>query len=417
MDRPVDGPASAARRMVVLVGAGAAAVVLVVLALVALRRVSSVDRSIDGGRVSTAVVKRGDLVRDAQADGKVVAALHPTFFAATAGIVRLRARAGEAVKKGELLATIDSPELVSRLGQERSSLQSVESDLGRQRIASRQTAAKNQQAIDLAEVRLQAAKRLLERAQRTFDEGLLNKTDFEKARDDVAIAALELKIAKETADLAKETADFEVKTEELKVDRQRSVVAELSRQVEQLSIRAPFDGNVSNVAVQDRDAVPANAPVLTVVSLERFEVEFSLPESYASEAVPGTPATVVVEGREVAAKVRAVSAEVKDAQVKGTLDFEGGMPPALRQGQRVSVRLLFETRPGVLKVARGPFLESGGGRIAWVVVDGIASKRDVEIGARSVSEVEIVKGLSEGDVVVVSDMSEVAGTNRVLLRK
>jgi HlyD family secretion protein len=78
--------------------------------------------------------------------------------------------------------------------------------------------------------------------------------------------------------------------------------------------------------------------------------------------------------------------------------------------------MVFETKPNALKVPRGPFLESGGGRQIFVVENGVATRREIAVGAVSVSEVEIVKGLSVGDRVILSDVSELAGAKTVLLR-
>jgi len=355
-------------------------------------------------------------VRDASAQGKVVAALHPTLFSPSQGIVTLLVKAGANVKKGEVLARIDSPELKSRLFQERSSGQQLQSSLLRQRIAARQNALENAQKVDLLTVKLSAARRMLERAQRTFDEGLLNKTDYEKAKDDLQVAELELRNAREAAKLEQETAQFEVRDKELQVERQASMVTELQRQSDLTQIAAPFDGMVASVAVQDRDSVLANAPILTVVNLNKLEIEISLPESYASDAVPGTPALVFVEGKEHAARVAAVSPEIRDSQIRGTVVFDGEAPPALRQSQRVSVRLVFEEKPNVLRLPRGPFLESGAGRQVFVVENGVAVRRDVEVGALSVSDVEILSGLKEGERVVISDTSEWSGVKSVLVR-
>src|SRR5262249_57973442 len=124
------------------------------------------------------------------------------------------------------------------------------------RIDARQDAVKNAHAIDLLDVRLQAARRLMERAQRAWDEGILNKTDYEKAKDDVQIAELELKNAKETARLAVETADFDIKSRQLALDRQAALSEELERQVEAPTIAAPVDGLVPPVALHDRHSRP-----------------------------------------------------------------------------------------------------------------------------------------------------------------
>ena len=328
----------------------------------------------------------------------------------------LLVRAGETVKKGQPLARVESPEVKSRLLQERASLQGLQSSLERGRIDARQDAIKNGHAIDLLDVRVTAARRLLERAQSAFDQGILNKTDYEKAKDDVRIAELELANAQATAKLQVETAEFDIQSRKLLVDRQSSVAGELQRQVDQLTLAAPFDGIVASVAVQDRDAVPANAPVLTVVNLSAFEVEITLPENYSSDVLPQTKAQILYEGREYPGHVTAMSPEVKDSQVRGTVVFDGETPPGLRQSQRVSVRMVLEKKPNVLKLPRGPFLESGGGRQIYVVDNGVATKRDIAVGAISVSEVEIRTGLREGEKVILSDTSELAGAKNVLIR-
>ena len=416
MDKVVEKPKGLSRGMWIAVIAGAVALAAVLFAIPTIRRWSRAERSIAAAQVRIGEVTRGALVRDTSADGRVVAALHPTLFTPSSGIVALAVKAGDAVKKGQVLARVDSPELKSRLVQERSTLASLKSALERQKIDARQDAIRNAHAIDLLEVRLSAARRLGERAQTAFDEGILNKNDYEKAKDDVKIAELELKNSRETSRLAVETADFDIRSRQLALERQVSMAEELQRQVDGLAIAAPFDGAVASIAVQDRDAVAANQAIATVVNLSQFEVEITLPENYAAEVTPGTAAQILYEGKEYAGRVTAMSPEIRDSQGHGTVAFDGAPPAGLRQSQRVSVRMVFETKPNVLKVPRGPFLESGGGRQIYVVENGIATRREIAVGAVSVSEVEIVKGLSAGDKVILSDTSDLAGATTVLLR-
>jgi HlyD family secretion protein len=101
-----------------------------------------------------------------------------------------------------------------------------------------------------------------------------------------------------------------------------------------------------------------------------------------------------------------VSPEVKQGQVTGRLRFSGDVPQGLRQNQRLSSRIVLEQRDGVLKVARGQFLDSGGGRMTYVVQDDIATRAKIQTGATSVSEVEILEGLSPGDRIIISSLSE-----------
>ncbi len=394
-------------------------VLLVGLALLwpAMRRWARAERSVDLARLQIATVVRGDLERDVSAQGRIVAANHPKLYSPSQGIVTLAVRPGESARAGQVLATIASPELATQLAQERSRLQSLESELGRSELSVRQQNQADGQTLKLRRVRLEAARRDLERAEKLRREGLLNEVEHERSPDAVRIAEVELEQAEQGGQLAREARDFELLDRRQQVARQRLVVAELERRVAELTIRAPFDGLVATVDVQDRDAVAPNAPLLTVVDLSTFEVEVQIPESYAPDALPGTPALVNVDGREVPGRLTSVSPEVQASQVQGTVAFVGDAPARLRQSQRVSVRLLLEKRTSVLKVPRGPFLDSGGGRQIYVLADGLATLRMIRVGAMSVSEVEVVEGLREGEQVVLSEIQQFNGARTVLVRR
>ena len=99
-------------------------------------------------------------------------------------------------------------------------------------------------------------------------------------------------------------------------------------------MKSPVDGIVGTLAVAERASVAQNAPLLTVVDLTAFEIEFQVPESYADDLGLGMDAEVTYAARKYAAKVSAVSPEVRQGQVTGRLRFSGETPQGLRQNQR-----------------------------------------------------------------------------------
>jgi HlyD family secretion protein len=418
MDRPVVAQrrASASR----LVWAAAVATALAggaALGVPVVRRWAGAERTIEASRVRVAPVVRGDLERDVSVQGRVIAALHPTLYSPAQGIATLLVKVGGEVTRGQPLANIDSPELNSRLSQERATVRSLQAELDRHEIAARQAAVRAKQTTDVAALKHAAAERALKRAKSLRDEGLANATEYEKAQDDLEIAALENKNAAETARLEAEALQFEGRSRRLQVQRQQAVVDELERQVAELVVAAPFDGMVSGLSVQDRDAVGRNQALLSVVNLAALELEVELPENYAGDVTAGTRVEVSAQGKTFGGKVTSVSPQVRDGQVRATVAFDQPGPAGLRQGERLSARLVLDRRDGVLKLPRGPFLESGGGRQAYVVEGGVASRRPVRVGAVSVGEVEVVSGLREGERVVISDTGAFEGARAVLLRQ
>lgn len=420
MDQIVARGPGFSRRTKILIGAMALSLLCLVLLWPSLRRWSRAEESIDLSRLRLATVVRGDLERDVAAEGRVVAANHPRLYSPAQGIVSLQVKAGESVRRGQVLARIASPELESQLAQEISRLDSMQSELSRSRIGARQTNTTNERTLELRRVQLEAARRELQRTEKLMAEGLVNQVELDRDRDAVRLAEVELRQAEEGGSLQRESLDFETEDRSRQVDRQRLVVEELERRVRELTIAAPFDGLVANVEVQDRDAVQPNAPLLTVVDLSAYEVEVRIPDSYADDVAPGVPAIIELGGRTWKGELTAVSPEVINSQVLGTVQFTGnvsGGPDGLRQSQRVSVRLVLERRPDVLKVPRGPFLDSGGGRQVYVLADGLATLRQIRTGATSVGEVEILEGLEAGERVILSDLTLFNGAKTVLVRQ
>jgi HlyD family secretion protein len=117
-------------------------------------------------------------------------------------------------------------------------------------------------------------------------------------------------------------------------------------------------------------------------------------------------AEVKVASGDVVGTLSAISPEVVKNQVLARVRFVGAQPAGLRQSQRVSARILIEERPDVLMLPRGPFLEAHGGRHAYVVDDGIATRRAIRIGVTSVASVEILEGLEIGERVVIAGSAD-----------
>lgn len=390
------------RKIKVAAIAATATLVLVVFLWPAYSRWANSEISVPRERLRIASVERTDFVRDVGVTGRVVAAVSPTLYAAALGNVTLQVQAGDTVEKDQVLAIIDSPEVVNELAREKSNLESLSVAWERKKIETRSEELRNQQAVDLARVRHDAAKREAERAQLSYEKGVMSRQEMEKSYDELATAEVEHEHAIENAALAKDSLAFELRTAKLEVDQQKLLVQNLQRRADELTIRSPVNGMVGNVAVQQKQSVAANAPILTVVDLTALEIEAQIPESYADALGLGMPADINYGTSTYKGIVAAVSPEVQNAQVTTRVRFDGEVPTDLRQNQRVSVRIVMETKDNVLTVQRGPFLESGSGRMAYVVRDGLAVRTPIRVGSASVNRVEIVDGLQEGDRIVIS---------------
>jgi len=365
------------------------------------------DVTISSDRIRTAQVQRGDLVRDVNVQGRIVAAVSPTVYSPASGIITLAVQAGDEVGREQVLAHLESPEVQSEFEQQRSALAALQSDYEREKIQIRKDQVRSQQVIDLANVKLTAAQREMRRADESIRIQAISQIDYERFRDDLATAQVEFQHARQDAELQKESQEFELQAKELAVEQQQLLVNNLQRRVDDLVIRSPVGGIVGNVAVNQKAVVGANQPLITVVDLGAFEVEVRIPEAYADDLGLGMNAEVTYNTVTYDGELTSLSPEVVNSEVVGRIRFTSGNPPGLRQNQRVTARVVMDELHNALTLQRGSFTDSGGGRIAFVIgADGMAHKREILLGVRGVNQVEVVEGLSQGDEVIISSIAE-----------
>jgi HlyD family secretion protein len=371
-----------------------------------LTRLFSADQTISQAQLRFAKVQVGDLQRDVSLQGKVIAANSPTLFAPSSGIVSLQIKAGNKVQKGQVLASIYSPELTNMLSQEESTYDQVAIEVGRHRIQIKSSLLNNQQAIELALVNLEASKVEKNRAEISIKSSLISQRELEEKVATFKRTTLAYRHALQNHQLQKESMEFDLKSKQSQLERQEFVVTDLRRQVANLSIISPTDGIIGSVNIREKDTVILNAPLLTIIDLSIFEVEVKIPENYADDLGIGLKTEINFNGQTHMGEVTAISPEVFEGQVVGRIRFMQADLAGLRQNQRVTARVLIESKENVLKVKRGAFVESGGGRIAYVVKNQSATKRSIQLGARSLGEVEVLSGLEQGDEIIISSISQ-----------
>jgi HlyD family secretion protein len=386
-------------------------------------RWSDSSMSVSAERIRIGIVKRGDFVRDLSIQGRVVAAISPKLYSPAQGTITFLVDAGDSVLQNQILATIDSPELSNQLKQEQSTLQRLQFELDRQKIQSKKQVLENQKSTDLAKVALTAANREKRRADQAYQSHSISQIDFEKAQDELENAKLVHKHSVNDGKLNIESLKFEVQTKQLQVDRQALQVDDLIRQEIDLTVLSPVKGIVGNLAVEQKNQVSKNQAIMSVVDLTEFELDVQIPESYADDLAIGMLAEINLNKQTHQAILVTISPEIENNQVTGRVRFAKtdsnanvlSPPSGLRQNQRLTTRILMESKRDVLLVERGQFLQSANGSIAYVVQDGLAMRTPIKIGARSLSVVEVLNGLSEGQHIIISSTDQFSGANTVLI--
>src|SRR6185503_16879706 len=134
-DQAIAAPTSRfPRRKALLLAAGVA---LAAAGYGLLKNWSGSEQSISASRLRIGEVTRGTLIRDAAVNGRIVAAVSPTLYSTSTSTVELKVHAGDTVKKGQVLAILESPDLTDELKKEQTLFSELQAEVARQQILAR----------------------------------------------------------------------------------------------------------------------------------------------------------------------------------------------------------------------------------------------------------------------------------------
>ena len=241
--------------------------------------------------------------------------------------------------------------------------------------------------------------------------------DLQTNPPDAALAALEAQVVQADLNLALaenpvEQVDFDMAG--LGIRQAEAAVRQAQLQVDYATIRAPFDGIVSELYIYPGSMVGPQVPVASVISSELEapvnvgegqigQVSLDQNAALAVGAFPGQsfPALVTSVAPAADARTHTFVVVVTPADPKGLLPRNTS--GTLRSGMYADVSILAQERTGALLVPRAAVIDRGDGqKTAYVVVDGRAEPRAVTTGLTDADRIEILSGVSAGDVVVVA---------------
>ena len=180
-DRALDAPGFWRRhgKLTVVVGTGA---VLLAILVIVLLRFSGAQTSIDRSRVTIATVERGKLRARRRSGWPSRGRREPNTLRARARYRGLKIHAGDTVAKGQVLATLESPDLIARLSQEEATLQNLRIDRQRAERDAERNMKQLQSGFRRAEVDRQTTQRELDRSRKAFESrSLLGAADAASA--------------------------------------------------------------------------------------------------------------------------------------------------------------------------------------------------------------------------------------------
>ena len=239
----------------------------------------------------------------------------------------------------------------------------------------------------------------------------LFKVDDAELKAEVTRAEAERDLARQALDRTrgllaeKAAAPADLERAEAQMRSTQAALELLQVRLDRTTVRAPFGGVAGARMVSVGDYVTTATRLISLQTVNPQRASFQIPERYAER---------LREGQRVLFQVAALPAR----DFRGTVDFvdpqvqlpgrtitvKASVPNpdrSLQAGMFIEARLATETRLNAIVIPEDAITQIQGGAFVWIVVDGKAARKRVELGVRTPGYVEILSGIAVGDQVVV----------------
>jgi len=321
--------------------------------------------------VGVATVKKVAITDTRPVIGQFVAAVEADVATRTNGIVaEVAVEIGEDVAKDQVLVRLDTTQL----------------ELERQTIAAEVEVA--EAGIRVAQAEAKRVEQRFERQAALRDSRAFSRSNYEDLQQDVARA---------NGALARTRAQLQ---------QAQAKLAQVDYRMRHSKIVAPFDGAILTLPAQPGAYMTVGSTAARMLDTDRLEIEADVPSDLmAGLSLGRTLPARFDDDVEVTATVRALvpvqDVATRTRPVRLTVDLMGLERRYLARGHSVTLQVPASAPRSGLAVPKDALVQSGTGWIVYEVEDGKAQPRPVDLGQSVAERIEVLRGLDEGDVVVV----------------
>jgi RND family efflux transporter MFP subunit len=383
-----------------------------------LSRLKPAAPSVERSTVWIDTVKRGPMLRQVRGLGTLVPEEIRWIPAVTEGRVdRILVLPGTAVKPDTVLLDLSNPQLQQEALDANWKLKAAEADyknlqvqLASQVLAQKSEAARAQS--DYSQAKRQAdTDAALEKL------GVISENSLKVSQDRANESSIRNDIEHQRLTNAGEVLKAQLQAKEAEVEQFRALASLKQSQLDGLHVRAGITGVLQEQPLKVGQWVTPGTTLAKVVQPEKLKAELKVAETQAKDIQLGQPASIDTHNGVIDGHVTRIDPSVQNGTVTVDVGLDGKLPQGARPDLSVDGTIDLERIADILYVGRPAFgQENSTVGLFKLEPDGQTAVRvQVKLGRSSVNTVEILKGLKQGDQVILSDMSRWDSFDRVKL--
>ena len=368
---------------------------------------------------STAVietVKRGEMVRDVRGNGTLVPDVTRWVPAPADGRVeRILLKAGVEVDPSTVIAELSNPQLENQATDTEFQVKAAEADQENLKVRLESETMTQKAAIATINAQYSQAKLQLDADEVLFKQNLVAELTLKISRVAVQDLANRLKVEQERLAVNSKSTKAQLNAAASRLQQLRALAALRRQEVDALKVRAGTGGVLQQVLVTEGQQVQPGVNIARVADPTSLKAVLRVPETQIKDMRVGQPAIIDTRNGLIEGQVSRIDPAAREGTFEIDVSLNGPLPPSARPDLSVDGTIELERLKDVLKVGRPAFGQAQQTIGMFVLTpDGTeAERRSVKLGRNSVSTIEIIEGLREGEQVIISDTSALDSYNRI----
>ncbi len=396
-------------------------VLLLIIATIALGKLKPAAPTVEMSVVIQDSVRQGDMIREVRGPGTLVPEqIQQVTAPATARVDRMDVQAGQSVNAGDPLLEMSSPDVMISTMTADQQLNQAQATLLTLRTSLKSSELSQQGLVASTRTQYIAATQDAAASDTLLKQHLIAQFDATNKRALADQLTAQYKYEQQRLLIMQQSVDSEIAAATTNIQQLKSIADFYHNKQKSLTVRAPATGVVQGMTLQQGQYITEGSLLLKVVQPGRLKAVLQIPESQAKDVAIGQSASI--DTRSSGLIAGHVSRKDPSA-IGGTVTVDVALNGALPQGAvpdlSVDGTIQIEKLKNVLYTGRpGYGGATGPVGLFKIVENGHAAVRiQVLLGRSSVTSVEIVKGLNVGDKVILSDMQQWDGVDRVRLKQ
>lgn len=364
---------------------------------------------------------KADIYRSVEDTGKVRSERSLNLPSAGNGkILSILFEVGDKVKAGDVLVQVDDKALSYQLQSLNYQIKSLESNISYLAKPNSNLSITNSRiSASIAKENYQKAEKDYENAKILYEEGAISKSELDSLELLSSVGEMNYIIASNESSLASKGGDADVlKQYDFQIKALQPQLESLKDQINEYQIKAPFDGTISDLFVEEGESVTPLSSVVQV-SEDKYYVESNLLEESLVLMEMNAPVeisfdNVIAEGyiRKIHPTIKKVVSDLGVFQQKGIVEIATDYSFSII-GREVNLRFMLGRRQDVLTIDKDALIRRDGLDYVFIAQDNKAKLIEVILGAKGNERYEILEGLEENDIVIVNPADEMKDGDKI----